>query len=230
MRKLTVALVALSAGTALVCTGRRADAQSTFAHTSTLTVTKPLEVPGMVLQPGTYVLRVADTRSDRNVVEILNADQTKVLDVALTVPDEERKAKDQSEFVFYGNPAGSGPEVLRSWWRADSRFGHDFVYPHERAVELARATGLPVKAHAVPAVATREQLKAAPIETVAPPAPAERTAQAPKPAASTPAPAARVAESRLPKTASDVPFAAVSGLMAVMAAGALHLARRRASA
>ena len=40
---------------------------------TTITFNQPVEIPGMVLAPGTYVFELMDSPSDRDVVQIFNA-------------------------------------------------------------------------------------------------------------------------------------------------------------
>src|ERR1700685_2968479 len=45
-----------------------------------LTFNEPVEIPGKVLPAGTYVLRLLDSQSDRNVVQVFTEDQKQLLD------------------------------------------------------------------------------------------------------------------------------------------------------
>ena len=39
-----------------------------------LTVNEPIQVPGQVLQPGKYVMKLLDSPSNRHIVQIFNAE------------------------------------------------------------------------------------------------------------------------------------------------------------
>jgi hypothetical protein len=39
------------------------------------TFSGPVEIPGQVLSAGTYVFKLADSASDRNIVQVFNKDQ-----------------------------------------------------------------------------------------------------------------------------------------------------------
>ena len=41
-----------------------------------VTFTEPVQIPGAVLPAGTYVFKLMDSASDRNIVQIFNADET----------------------------------------------------------------------------------------------------------------------------------------------------------
>ncbi len=215
MRKIQLVGIAGCVAAALCFVPHDARAQ-TFEKSSTLTVTEPLQVPGKVLEPGTYVVKEVDTQSDRNVIQFMNADETKVVALAIATPHVGSTAPKGSEFVYFDNRNGQGQEVLRSWFPPDDRFGQDFVYPHDEALVLARLAKEPVKAHEATAVATKEELQKTPITTVAPPE------EKPAP------PPTQIAENQkeLPRTASHFPLMALSGLLALGGAAALHVGRR----
>jgi hypothetical protein len=51
-----------------------------------MTFDNPVEVPGRVLLPGTYVFKVADSNSDRQIVEIYN-DNDRLVTIVTAVSD-----------------------------------------------------------------------------------------------------------------------------------------------
>lgn len=115
---------------------------------STLPITEPTEVGGTVLQPGDYMIRVLRSFSDRNKIQITNADKSVVFVTALTVPHalEPNEEVPNTMFVYY--PAGEGkPRALRTWFAPNpsaSFGGHDIVYEESRAQQLARLAKSPV--------------------------------------------------------------------------------------
>jgi hypothetical protein len=52
-----------------------------------VTVREPLQIPGMVLSPGTYLLRPLDPGSDCNLFQIFNEDQTELVATFTTALD-----------------------------------------------------------------------------------------------------------------------------------------------
>ena len=113
-----------------------------FAQTpesSTLPVTEPLEVGGTILQPGTYVIRVLPSSTDRNKVQITSTDFKTVFATVLTVPHplEPNEEIPNTTYIFY--PAGEGmPRALRTWFAPNppTFTGHDIVYEESRAKQL----------------------------------------------------------------------------------------------
>jgi hypothetical protein len=109
-----------------------------------VTFNTPVEVPGAILQPGTYVFTV-DPNSDGRVVQIWNEDRTKLYATALAVPDYRLTPADKPVVQFEESPQNSVP-VLKAWFYPGDMIGREFVYPKARATELAKRTNQPVLA------------------------------------------------------------------------------------
>ncbi|HSU60529.1 MAG TPA: hypothetical protein VLI55_14545 [Bryobacteraceae bacterium] len=103
-----------------------------------VTFSAPVEVPGTALQTGTYIFKLLGSPSDRNIVEIFNADGTQLEATILAVSDQRLQATGQTVMKFAERPANS-PEALRAWFYPGKIYGQEFVYPYNWAKELARA-------------------------------------------------------------------------------------------
>lgn len=183
---------------------------------STLTITTPLEVPGAVLDPGTYVVKLVDTSNNQNIVTITSADEKKIFATTIATPHEGGEDPRHSTFVFYATPEGS-TKVLRTWFAAGDRYGQDFVYPAERAAALRQTTSAEVPAM------TAEQSRE--VADRMKPAAVVSDSEPPRPAAE---PAAMTADATtaLPKTASKTPLLLAAGLLALGVASTLRFAGR----
>ncbi len=106
---------------------------------TTVTFSAPVEVPGKVLPAGTYVFKLLDSPSDRHIVQIYDADEKKLYATILAVPDYRLKPTDKPVLRFEERPSGQ-PEALEAFFYPGDNFGQQFVYPHKRAVELAKRT------------------------------------------------------------------------------------------
>ncbi len=102
-----------------------------------------VEVPGRVLNAGTYWFTLMNDDSDRNIVQIWNADRTQVVATILTVPDYRMQPKGRTVIKFEERPSKE-PEALQAWFYPGDKYGHEFVYAESRARELAKRTGKPV--------------------------------------------------------------------------------------
>ena len=103
----------------------------------------PVEVPGQVLPAGTYVFKLLDSQSDRNIVEVFNKNQTHLLGTFMTVADYHLRPRGKTIISFEERAAGA-PEAVKAWFYPGDNFGHEFVYPKVRAVQLAQANNQPV--------------------------------------------------------------------------------------
>ncbi len=131
-----------------------------------ITFSQPVEIPGHVLPAGKYMFKLADSLSDRHIVQIFNADGSNIIATFIAISDYRLKPTGETVIRFKEVPAGS-PEAIRAWFYPGNNFGQEFVYPKQRAAELAMASDT-----VVPAVATDvtgdEDLKTAPIVAVTP--------------------------------------------------------------
>ncbi|HYM12741.1 MAG TPA: hypothetical protein VEU62_18530 [Bryobacterales bacterium] len=196
---------------------------------TTMTFSQPVEIPGMVLPAGTYVFKLADSLSNRHIVQVFNADETHIYATILAIPDYRLQPTGET-IVRFGERAASAPQGVKAWFYPGDSFGQEFVYPKARAMELAVATHEPVLAAEVTPTETPQQLEEAPVVAITPEKkevqveqvvqakPAERTAPVAEPPA---------APAELPKTASPLPLVALLGLSALGLGVALRAISRR---
>lgn len=221
---------------------------------TTITFSGPVEIPGVhlagfgILPAGTYVFKILDSQSDRHIVQIFDKDETTIYATILAIPNYRLKATDKTVVTFTERPAGQ-PEALRAWFYPGRNWGEEFVYPKSRALELAKASNMPVlytpteiPVEVAEPIRTAEapvvvELKRAPVMAItpkgeevqlaevvtAPPAdePVVTVAQA--------APVAAVVEKTLPATASPLPLLALLGFLALGGAMSLKALENRIS-
>ena len=200
------------------------------------TFSGPVEIPGQVLQPGTYVFKLADSTSDRNIVEVFNKDENHFYGFFLAIPDYRLKPSDKPIITFEERATGS-PEAVKAWFYPGENYGHDFVYPKAKAVELANANKQPVAsmpnglaANTTKPTKTMQEphvmaMKQAPLKAQQPAGEEVEIGEAfppTLPAAQTLA-AAKMPK-KLPKTASPLPLLGLIGLLSLGTAGLLRLA------
>jgi hypothetical protein len=77
-----------------------------------VTFSDSVEIPGHVLPTGTYLFRLADSPTDRHIVQIWNADETQILATAMAIPNTRFERPDKSIFEFEER-AGSSPMALK---------------------------------------------------------------------------------------------------------------------
>jgi hypothetical protein len=204
-------VLALSLFGAALAPGARADE---WNKKTVMTFSQPVEIPGQVLPAGTYMFKLANSQSDRHIVQIFNASGSHIIATVLAINDY-RLAPTGRTVVKFAERSGDNPEALKAWFYPGDNFGQEFVYPKQRAVQLATASNLPVPAlsgdepdlNVVGIVVETPEQKELPVTEVfqtAPPA-----------AGTTPAPAAQTETAQLPKTASSIPLIALLSLASI---------------
>jgi len=79
---------------------------------------KPVEIPGVgaqVLPAGTYVFKLLDSQTDRNIVQIFNQRGDHVYATILAIPNFRLKVTDKTVMTFRERSAGE-PQAIRAWF------------------------------------------------------------------------------------------------------------------
>lgn len=187
-----------------------------------VTFNEAVEIPGMVLPAGTYVMRLVDSQSDRDIVQFLNKNQTHVYNTVLAIPDYREEPTGRTVITFEERAAGS-PRAIRSWFYPGDLYGDEFIYPKIHPVAMTTAAVTP-PAPVTPAPKPQPQAQAAPAPVPTPaPQPVHVAKAAPAPPAPAPAPAPQSAPAKeLPKTGSELPLIGLLGSLAVITGAVLN--------
>lgn len=108
-----------------------------------MTFSGPVELPGLRLESGTYVFRLADTAS-RNVIQVLSGDEKEMLGQWLFVSAERPEVTGDTVVTFRETSAASTPAV-QFWYYPGEKIGKEFIYPKDQAMRIARRTGATVQ-------------------------------------------------------------------------------------
>ncbi len=188
------------------------------------TFNEPVEIPGQVLDRGTYTFKLMDSMADRDVVGVYNKDETHCYGMFLVIPDERLKPTAKPIITFEERAADS-PEAVRAWFYPGDDFGNEFVYPKVKAVELAKANNMPVASMpnelaantTKPAKTMHEPsvmaMKRAPLKAQKP------TGEEVEIAKVFQHPPRTQAAATLPKTASSLPLLGLIGFLSLASAG-----------
>ena len=103
------------------------------------TFSAPVEMPGMVLPAGSYKFELADPDATRRVVRISEKEGGKIQGIFLSIPDQKLEPSDKPIVMFKETPAGA-PEAVKAWFYPGETTGYEFVYPHDQALKIAKAT------------------------------------------------------------------------------------------
>jgi hypothetical protein len=249
--RLILSVVSVAALTALAFVP---SAQADESNKETyVTFSGPVELPGVALPAGTYTFRLADSLSNRHIVQVFSRDGKHLYGTFLAIADSRMEPSDKTVITF-AERAAHTPEALKEWFYPGDLIGQEFVYPKAKAITLARASGQPVLAMpsemapltTKPTTSMSEShvvaMKHAPVTTMTPegkevPAPraSMQEAQAAKPAqptgtsGTTATPHATAHPKRLPKTASHLPTLALIGGIALAGSLVLRRAAERAA-
>jgi hypothetical protein len=94
-----------------------------------VTLAEQLEVPGAVLDPGTYIFQLADSQSNRHIVQIWTGDGTYLITTILAVPAYRMQPSDHTVLNYDERPADE-PMALRQWFYPGDNTGQEFVYDY----------------------------------------------------------------------------------------------------
>jgi hypothetical protein len=148
------AVVGLAASS-LIPTAARADESN---KETTLTFSAAVEVPGRILPAGQYVFKLADSDSDRDIVQIFNADQTRLITNILGIPDYRLEPTGTTDITFEERSAGA-PEAIHSWFYPGDNSGVEFTYklqPVGRAANAQPTSESKAASQPVASLATQE--------------------------------------------------------------------------
>jgi LPXTG-motif cell wall-anchored protein len=198
-------------------------------RTTKLAVSEPTMVGNVMLDPGSYTLRVNDYQAEKVQVVIMRDSDSKT--VGTVVTSRERRSLDthqasdnQTQFTyttFNGHPA------VATWFYPGDEWGEKFAYGAETTASATTGGDVTMTQTPAPTASTStmaESTAPAPMtteSTVAEPAPA------PAPTETEPAPAPQM--TTLPRTASSTPLVALLGALALAGASAVRFGRRKAA-
>lgn len=216
-----------------------------------ITIGEAVQVPGKILQPGRYVMKLMDSPSNRHIVQIFNEREDQLQTTVLAIPNYRLRPTGKTEFQWWETPAGQ-PKAIRAWFYPGDNFGQEFAYPKMEAVKIATATSQTVpttyaetqtdlttaRVGTVDRAGTEKELDTKTYTQPAEVAQNRRTpaAQAPAtemPRRTPPASNGEMAQNTmpartLPRTASSLPLIALAGFMALGAGIAFRAAGSRA--
>jgi hypothetical protein len=254
MKRVKLIVTAMVLAVLAVLAGRVTAQQINTNDKTFMTFTAAVEMPGVTLQPGTYVFRLADSPT-RNVVQVLDEGEKNILGQWTFVQADRPRVTEETVVMFRETREGATPAV-QFWYFPGEKIGKEFIYPKDQAERIAARTGAQVRSDGVieGSIADVKVAEASPAPAepaaepvaVAEPAPAPAVVaevQSPAPAPE-PAPAPVVEESRvaaqaqsepravgtsgqseLPRTASPLMLSGLLGLLSLASAAGLRLSR-----
>jgi hypothetical protein len=102
------------------------------------TFNQPVALPGMTLPAGTYMFRIANPDTSRNVIQVANKQGTESFALLHAIQATRPDAPKDSEIRFRETAAGSPPAV-GSYWYMGERTGYEFIYSKTELAALNRS-------------------------------------------------------------------------------------------
>ncbi len=130
--------VAVVGGMIALCPFAKADE---WDKRTVVTFKQPIEIPGMVLPAGTYVMKLFDSPADRDVVQIFNKTETRIFKTVFAVPTYRAEPTGKTVITFEERTAGS-PQAIKDWYYPGDLRGEEFIY-HKPHLMLAAQTTTP---------------------------------------------------------------------------------------
>jgi hypothetical protein len=118
----TIAALAVSLMVSSVIHTLKAD---DFDKKTYITIDHSIDVQGNVLPPGSYVLKLLSSSSERYAVQIFNAAENHVIATILATAAYRLSETADSQFSFYDAVDGQLP-ALRKWFYPGDNFGFEF--------------------------------------------------------------------------------------------------------
>ena len=141
-----VALACMTA--AMVTVAANAGAQGPANQDTYFTFSQPVELPKTTLPAGTYFFQLMDSPSNRHIVKVMSQDRTKLHATLMAIPYYSTdRPSDEPQVRFLEVPAANGAaasNAIKIWFYPGNTVGHEFIWPRDKAMALARATSQPV--------------------------------------------------------------------------------------
>jgi hypothetical protein len=126
MRTLSLVLLAICTAMILGLACPQAKA-SRWDKKTIVKFNEPVEIPGRVLSPGTYIFSMNQTLSDRHLVQIWSGNGEHLITTVATYPIE-RPRPAPVTILTLEKQGSHSPEALRDWFYPGDFQGQQFVY------------------------------------------------------------------------------------------------------
>ena len=141
-----VALACMTA--AMVTMSVNAGAQGPANQDTFFTFSQAVELPKTTLPAGTYFFQLMDSPSNRHIVKVMSQDRKQLFATLMAIPYYSNdRPSDDPQIRFMETPAANGvaaTNAIKIWFYPGNTVGHEFIWPRDKAIALARATGVSV--------------------------------------------------------------------------------------
>lgn len=122
------AILGITLGIIISCVMISAPARADEWNQQTkFTFSQPVEIPGRVLPAGTYWFVLANTVTDRDIVQIFSEDWATLYATVRTVPSERSNPPNDTLLTFEEDESDGTPALVK-WFYPGELTGHEFEY------------------------------------------------------------------------------------------------------
>src|SRR5689334_8401070 len=144
IRKVALACITAAMVTMPVVAGAQGPAnQDTY-----FTFSQQVELPKTTLPAGTYFFQLMDSQSNRHIVKVMSQDRKELFATLMAIPYySNNRPSDEPQVRFLETPAANGvaaTNAIKIWFYPGTSTGHEFIWPRDKAVQLAKASGASV--------------------------------------------------------------------------------------
>jgi len=143
MKRVKLIATALALAVLAVLAGKVTAQETNTQERTFMTFSAAVEMPGVTLEPGTYVFKLADTAS-RNVVQVWDKDEKHMIGHWTFVQAERPRVTDDTVVMFSETREGTTP-AIQYWYFPGEKVGKEFIYPKDQAQRIAARTGAKVR-------------------------------------------------------------------------------------
>jgi hypothetical protein len=103
-----------------------------------VTTNRSIQIPGYILDPGTYVFKLANISSNRHIVQVWTGDESQLITTIIAIPAYRRHVTGDTVLRF-DDSSGDEPAALLQWFYPGDSYGQEFVYPYTPMYEESSA-------------------------------------------------------------------------------------------
>src|SRR4029450_10520716 len=130
---------------AMVTMSVNAGAQAPRNQDTFFTFSQAVELPKTTLPAGTYFFQLMDRDSNPHLVKVRSQNRKQLHATLMAIPYYSNdRPPDDPQVGFMETPAANGvaaSNAIKIWFYPGNSVGHEFIWPRDKAMQLAKATG-----------------------------------------------------------------------------------------
>jgi hypothetical protein len=132
----TKSLLSITLGVFISCAMMIAPAKAdVWNQTTKVIFSRPVEIPGQTLPAGTYWFVLANSGTNRNIVQIFSQDRSTLYATVFTVPSDRQTPPDDTLLTLAKRESNGTPALVK-WFYPGETTGHEFEYSKSEESQL----------------------------------------------------------------------------------------------